>query len=232
MANSSFLYKYCRLPDSQYWETMLSKIQFKRISYLNDPFEGFLKARDEDENIIQKISPDTYIASFSLVRPYTPTKTIPIKIQSNIYMWSHYADSMNGICIEYKRVSNARPKGEITKKKVSYTIKYPQDEKIDPFIKYKSWQFEREFRFTLKHKEKKDIDVYRENSECDLKIHRIFLGVRLSGKDKNHGGSTIVAKMESLPIVIYIKKQFPDIPIYVCVRHRKSFKVVKLKKVV
>lgn len=231
MSNKILLYKYCKLPDFQFWKAMLSKVKFSKLSFLNDPFEGFLKVRDESGNVIDQVPDDTCVASFSMVKPYSRVEKDRNKktddvIESNIYMWSHYADSLNGICIEYE-VMEKNHNG-VKAKEVTYITKHTEE--ISPFLKYKSWEFEQEYRLSISCKEKGKSEKYKENSEVGLEIKRIFIGVRLLGKDKKHKGTTINKKMQSLPIVIYLHEKYPHIPLYVCARHRSSFKIIKKDK--
>lgn len=221
------LFKYCQLPDCHNWESLIERIKFSRISRLNDPFEGFLKIRDEDGKVNQRISRDTFIASFSRVPPNVPVDDNSTKLHKNLYMWSHYCDSLNGICLEYEYTSTNK------KNFKSGDVKYIQDfpNKVNVFQKYKSWEFENEYRFIYSCKDKNRVDYYNCLEDYSLKIKAIYLGVRLLGKDGGHGNGTDIRNLMSKhPFAIFMNKRFPKIKLYVCVRHTKSFKIIKLKK--
>lgn len=135
------LYKYCKIPAVEYWRDMLAMVKFTKIAHLNDPFEGFLRVKDEAGFVTQEIPRDTYVASFSRVHPFTKEDVSDERIQSNVYMWSHYADSMNGICMQFSLDDEGRS-DELAYEKVRYLTRYPEE--ITAFCKYKSWAFEKE----------------------------------------------------------------------------------------
>ena len=85
-------------------------------------------------------------------------------------MWSHYADSHKGICIEYEQhlISALRD---------GHKIRYPR-QKEGLYCKNRCWEYENEYRMMAKT-DKKDfqgVDIsYR---EIDLKIKGIYCGVK------------------------------------------------------
>jgi hypothetical protein len=223
------LYRYSKIPERKYWKHLVTGIRFSSLSILNDPFEGHLKARDENGKITQRIHPQNLIASFTHVKPFTKINdVVDGKIEENIYMWSHYSDALNGICIKYSLDHKSALDKDYISKDVKYVYDYP--EKIDEFIKYQSWKFESEFRISRKKSVlSKDDFLFFTNEENGLKIDCIYLGVRLLGKKNTHKSSEILKGLREIPFVKYLKAQYPDILIRVCARSSKSFRIVILK---
>lgn len=219
------LFKYCKFPKNKHWDDIILTTKFSKFHKLNDPFEGFLRTRDEDGNVIHHIDPATFVASFSKVKPFKKVAVDNGKISRNVYMWSHYGDALAGICLEYNVSSST---SGFENGQVRYQLS--PDGMVTAFDKYKSWLFEREFRFTYIDKKTRKTIVYVENKQMGLDLKAIYIGVRALGKNKRLYGNEVVSKARELAFVKHIKANYPEIKLYVCVRHRKSFKIIKKKE--
>lgn len=115
----------------------------------------------------------------------------------NILLWSHYADSHQGICVrfncerflEFIRIDCVKNKLLIVWDKIDYQTDYPL---LNPFelndndvvlksllIKSYDWKYENEFRFILFDNPNKAIII------PDGIIDQVILGCNISDKDKN-----------------------------------------------
>jgi len=111
----------------------------------------------------------------------------------NELMWSHYADSHNGICLKYKFPSEVTTTGHDKNyvayfKDVEYISdlkKYSKQDSINTkdafFAKGKSWKYENELRFLYYNPTNRDNHVSLPISNC---IEAVYFGVKCSEKDK------------------------------------------------
>ena len=151
---------------------------------LNDPMEWFFrsKQKDFDDVVLSKHKKNARICSVSKSRNYG-------------LMWSMYADEHRGVCIEFSIDENEiyRDSGSIDSESWrKFIVKYsPESAEIEENvteanrdtivdntlgIKSKQWEHEQEVRFV------KFADP--ENCFIKIKIHKIYLGVRMSDENK------------------------------------------------
>ncbi|WMJ72235.1 DUF2971 domain-containing protein [Cytophagaceae bacterium ABcell3] len=112
----------------------------------------------------------------------------------NELMWSHYADSHNGICIKYNFPSHVTTTGNDNKnyvayfKDVEYTSdlkKYSQQNSINTkdafFVKGEAWKYENELRLLYYNPTNRDSHISLPISNC---IEAVYFSVKCSDKDK------------------------------------------------
>ena len=136
---------------------------------LNDPMEGRFTYSDElskeSKDIIRKNISNRIICSAS--------KQYDIGL-----MWSHYADSHRGCCIEFEL-----GKTDLWERLyVKYQDELPKcngEKDLENVLQTKSkhWEYEKEVRFIKTMKE-------RSSYYMPIKITAIYLGIQMSNKDK------------------------------------------------
>lgn len=128
------------------------------------------------------------------------------KTNNNILMWSHYADSHKGVCIEFeeerknifKDVSYSETREyfdiyfvvskllafDFLNKKYDLNDNALFDKIMKPFyVKSKDWEYEQEIRCVLSNNEcSKNIDDKKYG--IDMKIKKIYLGIRVENNDE------------------------------------------------
>lgn len=170
-------FKYRSLSNLRYFLDILINKRLYLATYteLNDPMEGaFVISGDGMDHhtldLLRSKKNDLRICSLS-------------KKYNNILMWAHYADSNKGCCIECEVTSIK----DVEAVEVSYVPKIEPigklglDEaaKLVLSRKLKCWKYEDEVRFM------KSIPEYSRKSKfVKIKIHKIYLGVNVSSKDK------------------------------------------------
>lgn len=177
--NKQHFYKYRSVSNLRYFLDILSYRRLYLASYseLNDPIEGayrLIKSKNYNDNWLKLFQSErNRIHICSLSQTY-----------NNILMWSHYADSHKGCCIELEVTS----KIGIVENPVSYVDQIETVEGNDYkeeacqilSRKLKCWDYEKEVRFM------KEIDPKSSKPKyLKIKIHRIYLGYRMSAKDVN-----------------------------------------------
>lgn len=177
--NKQHFYKYRSVSNLRYFLDILSYRRLYLASYseLNDPIEGayrLIKSKNYNDNWLKLLQSErNKIHICSLSQTY-----------NNILMWSHYADSHKGCCIELEVTS----KIGIVEKPVSYVDEieavdgndYKEEACQILSRKLKCWDYEEEVRFM------KEIDPkFSKSKYLKIKIHRIYLGYRMSAKDVN-----------------------------------------------
>ena len=172
------LYKYRSLDGNCFRFTqsilMQNELWFSKMSDFNDPFEGSFKIDKNtmDEERLQKILSTAIFskdkAAFCLAEK-----------NDDILMWSHYADSHQGICIEFDTAvvqsifCNA--------KKVNYKNEYmeyqsPHDADSVCLIKSNHWGYENEWRII-----QDNLGRVSFPAEC---ITGVIMGARISEDNK------------------------------------------------
>ena len=169
-------YKYRSLANLRYFLDILiyKRLYLASYSELNDPMEGAFRIpngvyNDSWLRLLRSEKNDIHICSFS-------------KAYDNMLMWSHYADSHKGCCIEVEVTSE---KG-ITEVPVSYVdqigIGVGKDYKEEAYQilsrKLKCWDYEKEVRFM-----KEIPSLSRLSKYLKVKIVRIYLGCKIPSKD-------------------------------------------------
>lgn len=171
-------FKYRSVSNLRYFLDILiyKRLYLASYSELNDPMEGAFRIQNgvNYDNFwlrsLRSEKNDIHICSLS--RTY-----------NNILMWSHYADSHKGCCIELEVTSE---KG-ITETPVCYVDKvepvHGNDYKKEAYSilsrKLKCWDYEEEVRFL------KEIPSSRFSKYIKIKIYRIYLGCNMSSKEVN-----------------------------------------------
>lgn len=219
------LFKYCTIPVADHWEGLLTTVKFTKLRNLNDPFEGFHRVRDEAGNIQKQVNANIGVASFTNIPPRVLKKNKGEDLAeewSRLYMWSHYSNSMNGICIEYEV-----DEGKVSKGMKLGSIEYLEAPPKTPseFHKHQVWQIEQEFRFSKKNK---DILEFVDLADCGLRVKSIYLGVKILGQ-KLYKKERVEELFFKHPFVIFIKNRFKEIDIFICVRSSSSYDIVRLK---
>lgn len=137
---------------------------------MNDPMEGYFMYEPS-------ISGSAYNVSEGKKRQLICCLSIDYK---NTLLWSHYADSHQGCCIEVEVVS------KLTPYKVNYSNKIPvintKDDEVIPILTHKSkyWEYESEVRFIKDERTPKGNLASR---YIKVKINRIFLGCRMPASE-------------------------------------------------
>lgn len=195
-------YKYRSLSNLRYFLDILINKRLYLASYseLNDPMEGAFvitgDKRDIDNNwlnILRSEKNDLRICSLS--RNY-----------DNILMWAHYADSNNGCCIECEVTSSPDLVEEVPVNYVNHIEPVAHLEPVQAAKqilsrKLECWKYENEVRFLKQVPEKS-----KKTKFVKIKIYRVYLGVKVSDKDKTFYTNLIHSIDKSIE-VISIKKE-------------------------
>ena len=151
------------------------RLYLASYSELNDPMEVAYRIKNNVKydcswlQMLRSEKNDIHICSLS-------------KSYDNILMWSHYADSHKGCCIELEVTSETG----ITETPVSYvdTIKdvagadYRDEAYQILSRKIRCWDYEKEVRFLKEIPLNSHISKY-----LKIKIFRIYLGCKMPSKD-------------------------------------------------
>ena len=172
-------YKYRSMSNLRYFLDILlyKRLYLASYSELNDPMEGAYRIKngvkydDSWLRLLRSEKNDIHICSLS-------------KTYNNILMWSHYADSHKGCCIELEVTSE---KG-IDETSVQYVDQIGavqgKDYKDEAYQilsrKLKCWDYEKEIRFL-----KEIPSNTRVSKFLHIKIIRIYLGCKMSSKEIN-----------------------------------------------
>lgn len=170
-------YKYRSVSNLRYFLDILiyKRLYLASYSELNDPMEGAFRIQngvnydDSWLRLLRSEKNDIHICSLS-------------KIYNSLLMWSHYADSHKGCCIELEVTSE---KG-ITETTVQYVDKieavYGKDYKEEAYSilsrKLNCWDYEHEVRILKEIPSNSRISKY-----VKIRIIRIYLGCNMTSKD-------------------------------------------------
>ena len=169
-------YKFREINKNTIHLLVKKQVYFCNIFSLNDPLEcPFLQINKQlkDEVFIDHLEPKI----FSLVAKEQDDKNTISSVVNNNLMFSHYADSHKGICIEY----NLSFEKNFEQRKMFLTKAHYQD-KLNYLnlrtlfsIKDKKWSYENEYRFV----------AFGEQSLYDLegKITKILFGLKTNQED-------------------------------------------------
>lgn len=168
------LYKYKSLQDLYYFIDILLNKRLYAAKYLelNDPLEGYIGSYCGNDGVYDQRA-NTRICS--LATDY-----------KNILMWSHYADSHKGCCIELSVTSSSWKKYDV--KYVNSLPIVDGNTKVYDLLttKLKLWEYENEVRYLKEldpEKEMKNKNGRRGNF-IQIKIHKIYLGAKLPQKQE------------------------------------------------
>lgn len=164
-------YKYRSIDNFKRFLDIIINNRLYGCSYreLNDPMEGRFIYSDElskeSKDIIRKNISNKIICSAS--------KNPHIGL-----MWSHYADSHRGCCIEFELGETDLWDDDDVKYKDELPKCNCEDDIINVLLtKSKHWEYENEVRFIKTIKE-------RYSYYMPIKIKKIFLGIKMNDKDK------------------------------------------------
>ena len=157
------LYRFRPFNQHTITELLTEKLHFSHPNTWNDPFEYDAQ---------KEIDSGRLYACFAKNKSDVGEQDV----FDNILMWSHYAESHKGICIEYEyRNWKYEPDYRVLSGGVS--IRYGQIEGIA--CKNRCWEYENEFRMV--QYAQKDVDLQGVEipyTEIGLKIKGIFCGVK------------------------------------------------------
>lgn len=178
----------------------LHRLYVPSTSQLNDPFECIVKLDTHDhgeERRIQKnITARARVLSFSGGQDSA----------KNILMWSHYADSHRGACLQFdtRKWDPRKNSPGYVVRNVRYSMKRPlvslsrkAQQHTEPlnkiaFTKHKNWSYEQEWRMVCSYNGDVYGDVYLEFPEEALTA--IIFGLRMS-EPKKELTKTLVAQL-------------------------------------
>ena len=137
------------------------RLYASRYDELNDPMEGVYLTNPSNGNIIRLLREEKYKTRIcSLSTDYRHT-----------LLWSHYADSHTGCCIEVSAVNE---------RELPTTVRYIEHIPVvndiqegKELLSHKStvWEYEKEVRY------------FRKTSYLNIRIHRIIFGLKVSNDD-------------------------------------------------
>lgn len=199
-------YKYRSLEDFERFLDIIVNNRLYGAVYksLNDPMEGKFN-RDglskEDLDTIYKNLKVTRICSLLSKQNYQ-------KFPDDYLMWSHYANSHTGCCIELK-ITNQYNSGW-TLKEVNYTdimpnVKGDDKNKIYSILSVKTplWNNEKEVRAVKIYNQKTFID---NSPYYHIKVQAVYLGYRIN-KDKALFYKKIINKINPKIRIFVIKEE-------------------------
>lgn len=158
----------------------------------NDPFEAMCEVRDFTQiNNIEQVSARhdnthryktrRFVICLSVQKQQQP------EIKKNILMWSHYADSHRGFCVEYNNSlldSLSLQSDFVTQHEIAYESELPvvniydDGYSTEPILtKSRCWEYESEHRFVFKKEGLK----YLPNNPSEV-ISAIYLGTHMDMK--------------------------------------------------
>lgn len=137
------------------------RLYASRYDELNDPMEGVYLTNPSNGNIIRLLREEKYKTRIcSLSTDYRHT-----------LLWSHYADSHTGCCIEVSAVNE---------RELPTTVRYIEHIPVvndiqegKELLSHKStvWEYEKEVRY------------FRKTSYLNIRIHRIIFGLKVPNDD-------------------------------------------------
>ena len=138
-----------------------NRLYASRYDELNDPMEGVYLTNPSNGNIIRLLRMEKYKTRIcSLSEDYRHT-----------LLWSHYADSHKGCCIEVSAVNERELPTSVRYIEEIPVVNDMQDGK--ELLSHKStvWEYEKEVRY------------FRKTSYLNIKIYREIFGLKVSEDD-------------------------------------------------
>lgn len=191
------LYKYRSLQNLHRFLDILIKKRLYMAHYneMNDPMEGAFLSATNNRGFLQEIwqgKQRKLICCFST--DYTHT-----------LLWSHYADSHQGCCIEVVVTSKLKPYN------VTYSPDIPDAQKCDltDILTHKSlyWNYEKEVRFI---KDEKSATGNKTHPYLTVKINKVLLGYKMRKTDVKFYTSLIHSILSDAVEVRQIKREELD----------------------
>lgn len=170
MKNQETYYKYRSLSNlRRFIEILLNqKLYAGTFEQLNDPMEGYFRYRTTVPQYILH----------ELKNKKEKTLICSLSKKHNIgLMWSMYADEHKGCCIECSVSPNSTwEKVEVDYSENAVLLEKEEDATINRILGVKSpqWKYEEEVRF---------IKITPNRLPLSIKIHKIYLGMKLSSKE-------------------------------------------------
>ena len=176
-------YQYSPLSKEIIYNITNQEIYFSNPSNFNDPFDPLIRIlnTDDSEDMLKLLNFRISCLSTN---------------NSNILMWSHYANKHQGICIKYN-IAKLLTEKDIIFKKTEYIQTMPQPQSgfhlelldtttiIDAFTqKHDSWEYEEEYKLIVRTDENTPV-----LKKCD--IEEIYLGKDISLKDAEFIKNTV-----------------------------------------
>lgn len=149
------LYRFRPFNQHTITELLTEKLHFSHPNTWNDPFE-------DDSDVI-------YLNRYACFTENTNDGEKDAL--QNILMWSHYADSHKGICIEYEHDT------DYTMLASGYRMQYQQQKSMDA-CKNICWKYENEYRIVAYYQSLNFQGVNASYRSIGLKIKAIYCGVK------------------------------------------------------
>lgn len=156
-------YKFRSLQNLRFFIDILinERLYAARYDELNDPMEGAYMIDIQHQNIIRLLKTEKYKTRIcSLSKDFKHT-----------LLWSHYADSHKGCCIEVSVVNEREQSTLVQYKTILPEIHDIEEGKNLLSHKSKLWEYEDEVRF------------FRKTPFLNIKIHQIIFGQKVSKDD-------------------------------------------------
>ena len=137
------------------------RLYASRYDELNDPMEGVYLTNPSNGNIIRLLRQEKYKTRIcSLSKDYRHT-----------LLWSHYADSHTGCCIEVSAINEREEPTTVNYIEQIPTINEMREGK--DLLSHKSivWEYENEVRY------------FRKSSYLNVRIYRVIFGLKVSKED-------------------------------------------------
>ena len=189
-------YKFRSLQNLRYFVDVLvtERLYAARYDELNDPMEGLYMVDVQNRKIVQSLREQkSKIRICSLTKDY-----------KHSLMWAHYADGHAGCCIE---VTVKDPRRQPNK--IVYDEGIPKISNVTEgqgLLIYKSplWRYEEEWR------------CFREQQWCNINVHQVILGLRVSQADYNFYKKLVGAINSNIPVRKIQKDEIEDGFIHKC----------------
>jgi len=183
-------YKFRSLWNLKYFSDIITneRLYAARYDELNDPMEGAFLIDYHRQNIVRLLKNEKYKTRIcSLSQDYRHT-----------LLWSHYADSHKGCCIEV----SSKKFNEVPTK-VQYVKELPEieyEEEGKALLSHKSilWQYENEVRF------------FRKTNYFNVNIHSIIFGQKMSNGDYKFYEKLINAINPNIQVRKILKEEIID----------------------
>lgn len=169
------LYRFCPFNKCTQEELVTQTLFLAETKTFNDPF---------DCNIALEKNPILKEAlQFMRVRCFHGEGEADVK--QNMLMWSHYANSHKGICIEYEHTPSTNTVKNCGLHKVEYKDEIDIESVHDYFkIKSTQWSYENEYRLCYYNDENTGGTVVKKcYKELGLKIKAIYAGVQFENRE-------------------------------------------------
>ena len=202
-------YKYLPMGDErsqrrEWTESILREQKLFMAHYYayNDPMEAYYESNSFTRQKIEEIKLGKSQIRFCCLS----------KCYTNILMWSHYADSHKGICLEME----VKPSQKHIQRNIQYSSRLEQprgrtnkEQCIDILRKkFLPWQYEQEVRF---FKEVPSDILSTTPLYLEIEIKKVYLGCKLNGSDETKYREIINNARRGLPPIVIQKINLSDL---------------------